>query len=59
MDDYNLMPISQKKESLVKGKSNCYPPKNRNKEIETNFSFINNIAITNEKSNKNSNFPAK
>ena len=46
-------------ESLVKGKSIFYPPKNRNKERETHVNFINNIDIANEKSNKKSNFSPK
>ena len=46
-------------ESLVKGKSIFYPPENRNKERETHISFINNIDIANEKSNKKSNFSPK
>ena len=53
------MPIDQKKESLVKGKSNFYPPRNRIKELEKHISFKNNIDITDEKSNKKSNFPPK
>ena len=36
-----------------------YPPRNRNKELETHISFINNIDIANEKSNKKSNFSPK
>ena len=36
-----------------------YPPKNRNKELETHISLINNIDIANEKSNKKSNFSPK
>ena len=36
-----------------------YPPRNRNKELETHISFKNNINIINEKSNKKSNFPLK
>ena len=36
-----------------------YPPRNRNKEIETHISFINSIDIANEKSNKKSNFSPK
>ena len=58
-DDHNVMPVDQKNESLVKGKSIFYPPRNRNKELETHNSFINNIVITNEKSNKKSNFSPK
>ena len=53
------MPIDQRNESLVKGKSMFYPPRNRNKELETHISFINNIDIANEKSNKKSNFSPK
>ena len=34
-DDHNVTPIDQKNESLSKGKSNFYPPRNRNKELET------------------------
>ena len=49
-----------KNESLVKGKSTFYPPRNRNnKELETHINFIINIDITNEKSNKKSNFSPK
>ena len=33
-----------------------YPPRNRNKELETHISFINNINTDNEKSNKKRNF---
>ena len=33
-----------------------YPPRNRNKEIETHISFISSIDIANEKSNKKRNF---
>ena len=36
-----------------------YPPKKRNKELETHISFIYNIDIINEKSNKKSNFSPK
>ena len=36
-----------------------YPPRNRNKELETHISFINNIDIANEKSNKKSNFSSE
>ena len=60
-DDYNVMPIAkkqkkkkkerQKKESLVKFKSKFYLQTNENKELETHISIINNIDITNEKSN--------
>ena len=58
-DDHNLTPIDQKIESLVKVKSNFFPPRNRNKELDTHISFINNIDITNKKSNKKSNFSPK
>ena len=58
-DDHNVTTIDQKNESLVQGKSIFYPPRNRNKELETHISFINNIDIANEKSNKKSNFSAK
>ena len=58
-DDHNVMPIDQKNESLVQGKSMFYPPRNRNKELETHISFIHNIDIANEKSNKKSNFSPK
>ena len=58
-DDCNVMPIEQKNQSQVKGKSNFYPPRNRNKELETYISFVNNIDITNEKSNKKNNFSPK
>ena len=51
-DDQNVAPIDQKNESLVKGKSMFYPPRNRNKELETHISFINNLDISNEKSKK-------
>ena len=57
-DDHNVTTIDQKNESLVQGKSMFYPPRNRNKELETHISFINNIDIANEKSNK-SNFSPK
>ena len=36
-----------------------YPPRNRNKELETHISFINNIDIANDKSNKKSIFSPK
>ena len=36
-----------------------YPPRNRNRELETHISFINKIDIANEKSNKKSNFSPK
>ena len=58
-DDHNVTPIDQENEPLVKCKSNFYPPRNRNKELETHISFINNIDIANEKSNKKSNFSPK
>ena len=58
-DDHNVTTIDQKNESLVQGKSMFYPPRNRNKELETHISFINNIDIANEKSNKKSNFSPK
>ena len=58
-DDHNVTTIDQKNESLVQGKSIFYPPSNRNKELETHISFINNIDIANEKSNKKSNFSPK
>ena len=32
-DDHNVMPTNQKNESLVKGKSIFYPPRNRNKKL--------------------------
>ena len=57
--DHNFTPIYQKNESLVKGKSNFYLPRNRNKEFESYISFINNIDTTNEKSNRKSNFSPK
>ena len=41
------------------GKSMSYPPRNRNKELDTHISFINNKNIANEKSNKKSNFSPK
>ena len=50
------MPIDQKNESLLQGKSNLYSPRNSNNKFEIRISFINNIDITNEKSNKKSNF---
>ena len=53
------MPIDQKNESLVKGKSVIYSSRNRNKKLETHISFVNNLDITNEKSNKKSNFSPK
>ena len=58
-DDHHVMTIDQKNESLVQGKSMFNPPRNRNKELETHISFINNIDIANEKSNKKSNFSPK
>ena len=58
-DDHNVTPIDQKNESLVKGKSIFYAPRNRNKELETHISFINNIDFINEKSNKKSNLSPK
>ena len=58
-DNHNVTPIDQKNESLVKGKPIFYPPRNRNKELETHISFTNNINIMNEKSNKKSNFSPK
>ena len=41
-DDHNVTTNDQKNESLVQGKSMFYPPRNRNKELETHISFINN-----------------
>ena len=58
-DDQNVMPIDQKNESLLQGKSNLYSPRNSNNKLEIRISFINNIDITNEKSNKKSNFAPK
>ena len=58
-DDHKVMPIDQKNESLVKGKSVIYSSRNRNKKLETHISFVNNLDITNEKSNKKSNFSPK
>ena len=58
-DDHNVTTSDQKNESLVQGKSMFYPPRNRNKELETHISVINNIDIANEKSNKKSNFSPK
>ena len=58
-DDHNVTPIDQKIESLVKVKSNFFPPRNRNKELDTHISLINNIDIANKKSNKKSNFSPK
>ena len=58
-DDHNVMTTDQKNECLVQGKSMFYPPRNRNKELETHISFINNIDISNEKSKKKSNFSPK
>ena len=59
-DDNNITPIDQKHESLVKGKPNFYPPRNRSKELEKHISFINNIDTANEKSiKKKSNFSPK
>ena len=52
INDHNVTPIDQKKKSLVRGKSMFYPQRNRNKELETHISFINNIDIANEKSKK-------
>ena len=57
--DYQVKLIDQKNESLLKGKSNFYHPRKTSKELETYVSFINNIDITNEKSNKKSNFSPK
>ena len=48
LGDHNVTPIDQKNKSLLKGKSIFYPPRNRNKELETHISFINNIDITND-----------
>ena len=53
------MPIDQKHESLLQGKSNLYSPRNSNNKLEIRISFINNIDITNEKSNQKSNFAPK
>ena len=58
-DYHNVTPTGLKNESLVKGKSMFFPPRNRNKELETHISFINDIDIANEKSNKESNFSPK
>ena len=58
-DDHNLTLVNQTNESLVQGNSNFYPPRNRNKELETHIRFMYNIDITNEKSNKNSYFSPK
>ena len=58
-DDQYVMPIDQKNESLLQGKSNLYSPRNSNNKFEIRISFINNIDITNEKSNKKSNFAPK
>ena len=58
-DNHNVMTIEQKNESLVQGKSMFDPARNRNKELETHISFINNIDIANEKSNKKGNFSPK
>ena len=58
-DDHNVAPINQKNKSLVKGKSMFYPPRNRDKELATHISFVNNIDIRNEKSNKKCNFSSK
>ena len=44
----NVIPIDQKNF----GKSNLYPLKNRNMELETHTNFLINIHITNEKSKK-------
>ena len=57
-DDHNVTPIDQKIESVVKVKSNFFPPRNRT-ELETHISLINNIDIANKKSNKKSNFSTK
>ena len=54
-DDHNITPIDQKNGSLVKRKSMFYPPKNKNKELETHINFINNIDIASKKYNKKSN----
>ena len=51
-DNHNVTSVDQKHESLVKGKSNFYPPRNRNKGLDTDISFINNLDIANERSNK-------
>ena len=50
-DDHKVTSIDQKNEPLVKGKSIFFPLRNINKELETYISFLNNIDITNEKSN--------
>ena len=54
-----LHQLTNKKESLVKGKSNFYPPRTRNKELETHIRFIYKLDIANKKSSKKSNFSAK
>ena len=36
-----------------------YPPRNRNKELQTRISFIKNLDISNEKFKKKSNFSPK
>ena len=41
-DNHNVTLMDQKNESLVQGKSIFYPPRTRNKELETYISFINN-----------------
>ena len=58
-DCHNVRPTGLKNESLVKGKSIFFPPRNRNKELEIHISFINDIDIANEKSNKENNFSPK
>ena len=51
--------IDQKNESLVKGKLVFYLPRNRNTEMETHISVINNIDITSKEPNKKCNFSLK
>ena len=58
-DCHNVTPTGLENESLIKGKSIFFPPRNRNEELETHISFINDIDIANEKSNKESNFSPK
>ena len=49
-DDHNVTPIDQKNESLVKSKSMFYPPRNRNKELETPKSQLITNAIKEQNS---------
>ena len=52
-DHYNVAPVDQKDVSLVQGKLDFLPLRERNKELETHIGFMNNINVTDKKSNKN------